>query len=277
MHGKVCLVSGASSGIGRATARELAARGAEVVLVGRDPERCAASAAALRAATGNGAVTFLVADLSSLVEVRRVAAEFRARHGRLDVLVNNVGGVFRDFGLSAEGIERTWALNHLGPFLLTALLEDALRSAPAGRVVTVASSAHRGVQLDFADLEGRARYRAWRAYRRSKLANLLFAYELARRLSSTRVTSNALHPGVVATSLSRSAPLAWLKRALVGVLSIPPEEGARTSVHVSCAPELAGVSGAYFVRERPARSSPASYDLDAARRLWDASRERCGP
>lgn len=276
MAHKRVLVTGATDGIGRVTALELARRGAQVLGVGRDGARCSATAAAIRSASGNPEVEFLVCDLSSQAAVRALAEQVRSRWERLDVLVNNAGALFPERRESVDGVELTWALNHLAYFLLTALLEEPLCAAPAGRVVSVASGAHRGAKLDLDDPEGRRSYRPWRAYCRSKLANLLFAFELARRLEGTRVTSNALHPGVVATSFFRNRLFTGLKRALVGLVSLTPEKGARTSLHLACAPELQGSSGLYFVRERPARPSRAALDEDVARRLWRLSAERCG-
>ena len=272
MAGKVCLVTGGTSGLGRVTAEALAAKGADVILVGRDPRKAEAAVAEIRAATGNPAVSALVADLSSQAEVRRLAAEFLRDHHRLDVLVNNAGAMFARRLETADGIERTFALNHLAYFLLTEMLLGALKAAPAGRVVNVSSMAHRGMRLDFDDLESRRNYRAFRVYGRSKLANLLFNAELARRLEGTGVTANALHPGFVATNfVAGNGMLGWFFRRVASVAAIRPEDGARTSIYLASSPEVEGISGRYFIKEREARPSAAALDDAAARRLWAVS------
>ena len=282
MQGKVCLVTGATDGIGRVTAAELALRGAHVLVNGRDPAKTRATVDAIQRAAREGAdgdpgsAEACVADLSSLEERRRLAHEVQERHPRLDVLVNNVGGCFRQRRESVDGVEMTWALNHLSYFHLTHLFDAALRAAPKARVVNVSSGAHGRGRIDFDDPEGKRRYHYWRAYRQSKLANILFTYELARRMQGTGITTNALHPGVVATSFFRNALFSAAKRALIGIFTITPEEGARTSLLLATSPELEGVSGRYFARERELRSSPASYDEETARRLWEMSAEQCG-
>ncbi|RUL81931.1 SDR family oxidoreductase [Tautonia sociabilis] len=277
MIGKTCLVTGATSGIGAVTAEELARKGATVVLVGRDPTRCEAALARIRQRTGNPRVEALVADLSSQAEVRLLAEEFRRRFDRLDVLVNNAGALFLERRETVDGIERTFALNHLAYFLLTILLRDLLEASSPSRVVIVSSEAHRGMTLDFDDLEGRRRYQGMMAYGRSKLANLLFARELARRLEGTGVTVNALHPGFVNSSFfSGHGTGYWAMRRLAGVFAISPEQGARTSVYLASAPEVEGVSGRYFIKRTPAEPSRAAKDDEAARRLWRVSEERTG-
>jgi len=276
MDGKICLVTGGTAGIGLVTARSLAEQGAQVIVVGRDRRKGEAAAAA---PGGNrpGAVTFAAADLADQGEVRRLADELGARLPRLDVLVNNAGAMFGRRALSADGIEMTFALNHLGYFLLTHELLPMLRAAPRARIVNVASRAHRGVNLHFDDLQHERRYYGWIAYKRSKLANLLFTYELARRLEDTRVTANALHPGFVATDIGvANRLLAGVVWRAVALAAITPEQGARTSIHLASAPEVEGVSGEYFVKGRQQRSSDVSYDREAATRLWDISAELTG-
>jgi NAD(P)-dependent dehydrogenase (short-subunit alcohol dehydrogenase family) len=274
MAGKVCLITGATSGIGQATARALAERGATVVVLSRNPERCEASARAIREQTGNPAVVPLAADLSVQAEVRRAAREFLERFPRLDVLVNNAGAAYVKRRESADGIEMTWALNHLGYFLLTNLLLDTLtRSAPA-RVVSVSSDAHRSGRIDFDDLQALKRYRPFGAYANSKLANVLFTRELARRLEGTGVTANAMHPGIVATNIDAGMPL-WV-RLIFRVFGIPPERGAATAVYLATAPEVEGVSGRYFVKEKEVRPAPSALDDATARRLWDVSEAMTG-
>jgi NAD(P)-dependent dehydrogenase (short-subunit alcohol dehydrogenase family) len=275
MKGKVCLVTGATSGIGLVTARELARRGASVLIVGRSPERCARALEQIRAETGAGTVEALIADLSSQPEVRKLADAVRQRCPRLDVLVNNAGLLtWNGRRESSDGIEMTWALNHLAPFLLTNLLLPLIKASAPARIVTVASDAHTGTSINFADIQGKQKFSAWRAYAQSKLANILFAYELARALQSSGVTSNALHPGFVRTNFfaARSFLATWVRFA-ADLFALSPEEGARTSVYLASAPEVATVSGCYFVKERPAESSPQSHDQGAARQLWEVSEE----
>lgn len=277
MRDKVCLVTGATSGIGLVTAHELAARGARVVLVGRNREKCDAAVRQIQAATGNQQVEALLADLSSQQQVRDLARQFRERHPRLDVLVNNAGGIWRPRQTTVDGLEMTFAVNHLSYFLLTLSLLDLLKASAPSRIVNVSSHAHEGATLDFDDLQGERRYGAWRAYCRSKLANLLFTYELARQLAETGVTANALHPGWVATGFAGNN--GWRGRVfqfLARRFALSPEQGARTVVYLAASPEVVGVSGRYFDREKAVASSPASYDEGAAKRLWQVSLELTG-
>lgn len=273
MAGKICLVTGGTAGIGFVTARELARAGAEVTIVGRDGARGAAAAAAIGAAAGGAPVDFIAADLGEQEQVRSFASRFGERHDRLDVLVNNAGGLFGRRQTTGDGIERTFALNHLGYFLTTMRLLPLLQAAAPARIVVVASEAHRGARLDFDDLQGEQRYSRWTAYKRSKLANLLFCYELARRLTGRGITANALHPGFVATEIGtrhRFVPsLLW--RIGTAMAAISPEDGARTSVYLASALDVAAVSGSYFIKSTPARSSDASYNRASAERLWDIS------
>ena len=275
LDGKRCVVTGGTDGIGLATARELARRGAEVIVVGRDRAKGERVVEELHAAAGS-AVSLAVADLSVQRSVRALAAELLERAPRLDVLVNNAGAVFAERALTEDGIERTFALNHLGYFLLTGLLLPALRRAASvageARVVSVASDAHRRARLDPDDLQLARGYSGWLAYNNSKLANVLHSYELARRLAGSGVSANCLHPGVVRTRFGRSgSPLVSLFYRLAAPLLVSPERGARTPVYLAAAPEVAGVTGRYFERQLPVRSSPASYDEALARRLWEAS------
>ena len=265
MQGKVCLVTGATAGIGLVTARELARKGARVILVGRSSERCSRAADEIRAQAGSSAVEWLVADLSSQAEIRRLADQVRARSTRLDVLVNNAGGIFMKRQESADGIEMTFALNHLSYFLLTNLLLPLLEQSAPSRVVSVASDAHKGVSIAFDDVEGKQRFSGWRAYKQSKLANILFTYELARRLEGNRVTANVLHPGFVRTTIFREpGPLGWLLRRAADVIALSPDDGARTSIYLASSPDVAAISGRYFVKEQPVESSPQSRDAAAA-------------
>jgi retinol dehydrogenase 12 len=276
MRGQVCLVTGATSGIGAVAARELARRGAQVVLTGRDPARCAATAAEIKYRTGADVQT-LVADLSVQQQVRDLARQFRQHHDKLHVLVNNAGAIFLKREETVDRLERTFALNHLAYFLLTHCLRDLLEASAPARVVNVSSRAHQGANLDFDDLQGRRSYNGWRAYCRSKLANLLFTFELAQRLAGTGVTANALHPGWVATGFGgRNGWLGHVWQFASRQLAISPEEGARTIVYLASNPDLATVTGKYFAREKQAEPSAAANDREAARRLWDISVELTG-
>jgi NAD(P)-dependent dehydrogenase (short-subunit alcohol dehydrogenase family) len=274
VQGKVCLVTGATSGIGRVTVRELARQGARVLLVGRNPAKCADTVEQVRALTGNRDVEAVKADLSSQQQIRELARQVRERYPRLDVLINNAGGLWLKRELTVDGLEMTFAVNHLAYFLLTNLLLDNLRGGAPARVVNVASCVHHMATLDFDDLQGESRYHGWQAYCRSKLANVLFTYELARRLADTGVTSNALHPGWVATGFGGNN--GWrglLKQLSARFRGISPEEGARTVLYLATAAEVEGVSGQYFESECAVRSSPVSYDEAAAKRLWQVSLE----
>jgi NAD(P)-dependent dehydrogenase (short-subunit alcohol dehydrogenase family) len=272
MTGKVCLITGGTGGIGLVTARMLARLGAAVTIVGRDRERGEAALALLREAAPGASITFLAGDLSSQSEVRRVAAGVASLHPCLDVLINNAGGLFGRRRLSADGIEMTFALNHLGYFLLSHLLMPQLSAAPRARIVNVASAAHKGVTLDFDDLQGEERYNRWLAYKRSKLCNILFTYELARQLDGRPITANALHPGFVATDIgSRHGFIPGFLWSIGKLYAISAEQGALTSVFLASASEVETVSGRYFVRSKEKRSSDASYDRAAATRLWDVS------
>ena len=277
MTGKTVLVTGASGGIGMATALGLSKLGAHVAITGRDRERVLAAARSIRSA-GGGPTDVFVADLSSQSEVRRLAAEVLERLPRLDVLVNNVGGYWNTRHLTDDGLEHTFALNHLAPFLLTNLLLDRLVQAPAARVVTVSSNAQAMGRIDFDDLQGAEAYSGARAYNQSKLGNVLFTYELARRLHGTSVTANALHPGVVNTSFGGEDP-ARIQRLLVPLmrpLMKSPAQGASTSIHLASAPALDKVTGLFFTRRKPKRSSPSSYDTALATRLWQVSSDLTG-
>ncbi len=276
MQGKVCLVTGATSGIGQVTARELARLGAHVIIVGRSDEKCAKTIDQIRAATGATSIESLVADLSSLDQLGGLARRVRERYPRLDVLVNNAGAMFRKRVESVDGVEMTLALNHFSYFALTCLLLPLLKESAPARIVSVASDAHKGVSINFDDIEAQERYSAWKAYQQSKLANILFTYELARRIEGTGVTANALHPGFVRTNFLQAfdeARAGWFIRSVANLVALSPEQGARTSIYLASSPEVEGVSGRYFVKEKPATSSPQSRDPFAAQRLWTITEE----
>jgi len=277
MAGKTVLVTGGTGGIGKATARGLAAMGAHIAITGRDRERTQGAAREIREIAG-GQVDVFVADLSAQTEVRRLADEVLRMLPRIDVLINNVGGYWNTRHVTADQLEHTFALNHLAPFLLTNLLLDRLQQSAPARVVTVSSNAQAMGRIDFDDLQGERSYSGARAYNQSKLANVLFAYELARRLRGTPVTSNALHPGLVRTSFGAEDPRR-IQRLLVPLLRPfmkDPARGAATSIHVASAPELEQVSGRYYANSRSRRSSERSRDEAAATRLWDVSADLVG-
>jgi NAD(P)-dependent dehydrogenase (short-subunit alcohol dehydrogenase family) len=279
MDGKTCLVTGATSGIGKETALRLAALGATVILPARDAARGAAARAEIQAREPLARIEVMTADLSSLAQVRQLAADVRARHDRLDVLVNNAGVISPGRRLTADGLEMTFATNHLGPFLLTGLLRDLLeRSGGTGRVVTVASAIHKQVRaIPWDDLPRGPRSGPGPAYPLSKLANVLFTAELARRLSGTGVTANCLHPGFVRTALGRDVTgVAGAIVPLILRLRPGPPAGARTPVYLASSPEVAGVTGGYFVKCRPAQPSALARDEQAAARMWALSEDLTG-
>ncbi len=277
LHDHICLVTGATSGIGQVTAQALAQQGATVLVVGRNPERGAATVDRITRQTGNPAVELLVADLSVQSEVRQLAATVQRRFSRLHVLVNNAGAIFTTRNLSADGIEMTLALNHLGYFLLTHLLLDTLKASAPARIVNVASNAHRAGRIDFADIQAQRRYGGWRAYCQSKLANVLFTYELARRLHGTGLTANVMHPGFVASGFGRNnRGMFGLGMRVAQWAALSPEQGAETVIYLATSPDVVHVSAEYFVKARAVKSSRASYDQAAARRLWQLSEDLSG-
>lgn len=277
MQGKVCLITGATLGIGKVTALELARKGATVVMVGRDPERTAAAVERIKHETGNDQVDSLLADLSLQSEVRRLATEFKTKYDRLDVLVNNAGAIFMKREVTAEGFERTWALNHLAYFLLTHELLDLLKQSAPARIVNVSSTAHLGSTINFDNLQGEKRYSGPRLYGQSKFANVLFTYALAHRLAGSGVTANCLHPGVVATGFGHNTPgLLKLAVTLIKPLLITPEQGAATTIHLASSPKLNGVSGFYFDKCIAVPSSGGTYDRALQEKLWQLSLEQTG-
>jgi retinol dehydrogenase 12 len=277
MRGRVVVVTGASSGIGAEAAVELARLGATVVPIGRDQIRLEEVAERARSASQSGTAAPLRADLGSLRQVRRLAGQLRERHPQIHVLVNNAGLVAGRRELTEDGIERTFAVNHLAPFLLTNLLLDTLRASAPARVVTTSSDAHRGGRIDLDDIRGERRWSSWSAYSNSKLANVLFTRALARRLEGSGVTANCLHPGVIRTRLGRGTRLPIrLGWRLVSVFFASPRRGASTIVHLASSPEVAEVSGGYFVSSRQATPSKRALDDELAERLWKVSEELTG-
>lgn len=277
LKNKKVLITGATSGIGKIAALELAKMGAHVILVGRDPQKSEQTAREIRAASHNERVDTLLADLSEMAEVRRLAAEYRRRYDRLHVLVNNAGAWYTKRQLTREGLELTFALNHLSYFLLTNLLLDLLVESAPARVINVSSGAHFGAKLDLRDLNYEKGYISWVAYARSKLMNIYFTYELARRLEGSRVTANCLHPGFVATNFGKNnGGLMRPVMALAHLGAITPEQGAETIVHLASSPQVEGLSGDYYYQKRAVRSSGVSYDQEIASQLWQASLELAG-
>ena len=277
MAGRTVLVTGGSRGIGRTTALGLARMGADLAIIGRDRGRTDDAAREIRAA-GGGRVDLFIADLSSQSEVRALAEEVLKSLSRIHVLINNVGGYFDTRHTTADGLERTFALNHLAPFLLTNLLLEKLKQSASARVVTVSSNAQATGRIDFSDLQGERSYSGARAYSQSKLANVLFNYELARRLRGTSVTANALQPGMVSTSFGAEDP-ATVQRIFIPFLRPfmkSPAQGAAASIHLASAPELEQVTGRYFANRHAKKSSERSYDQAAAARLWQLSADLVG-
>ena len=277
MQGKTVLVSGATNGIGFVAARELARMGAETVLVSRSAEKCAAAVAQIKKETGNQQVEFIAADLSTKTGVRHAADEFKQRHTRLAVLLNNAGAVFMSRQVSADGIEMTLALNHLNYFYLTSLLLDVLKASSPARVVNVSSAAHRGGKINFADIQLEHGYSGMGAYSQSKLANVLFTYELARRLAGSGVTSNALHPGFVDTGFAKNnGGLVKFAMGLLKPMQKKVDDGARTSIYLASSPQVEAVSSKYFDDCKSIESDPLSYDQAVAEKLWQVSLDLLG-
>ena len=274
MTGKTVLITGASAGIGKATALELAARGADLVLACRDLDKAGKARAEIQARTPAARVDLATLDLGSLRSVRACAQKLIADYPRIDVLINNAGVFPPTLRKTEDGFEEQIGVNHLGHFTLTnLLLEKLVASAPA-RVVCVSSMMHAGGKIDFASFRAPAKYSAYAAYRQSKLANILFANELARRLAGRGVTSNSLHPGGVATEITRDASL--VVRAFARLMFTTAEKGARTSVYLACSPEVAGVTGRYFVSCKEAKTDPLAQDEALARELWNDSAKLVG-
>lgn len=277
LAGRTVLVTGGTGGIGRATAEGLAAMGAHIAITGRNEDRAHRVAKEIAAATG-GSVDAYAADLSALAEVRRLAAQVQSAYPRLDVLVNNVGGFWGHRHVTADGLEYTFALNHLAPFLLTNLLLDRLIASAPARVVNVSSGAQAMGKIDFDDLMGERRYSGQRAYNQSKLANVMFTYELARRLDGTGVTATVLHPGVVRTAFGAEDPSPFWRVfiPLTRPFMKSPEHGAKTPIYLASSPQVEGATGRYFANLKPRTANRTADDATATARLWQVSAELTG-
>jgi len=272
MNGKVCLVTGATDGIGKVSARVLAELGAKVIIVGRNPEKSAIVLAELRSISGNENIDLLMADLAVMQEVRDLAEQVISRYDRIDVLLNNAGGYFTKHEITSDGLEMTFALNHMSYFLLTNKLMELLKYSAPARIVNVSSDAHYSVDIEFENLNGEQEYKAWKAYQKSKLANVLFTNELLKKVPGN-ITVNCLHPGFVATNFGHNnggffGPVLKIAQR---ISAIDPEEGAKTSIFLCSAPEVKGVSGKYFYKCQPKTSSRESRNMDTGKRLWQIS------
>ena len=277
MLNKICLVTGATSGIGRETSKALALKGAFVIIVGRNVKKCIATVNDIKLYAGSDLVDYIHTDLSDLKQVRDLAKVLKQNYQRLDVLVNNAGAYFKSRHQSVNGYEMNLALNYLSPFLLVSLLVDMLKESDQGRIINVSSNAHFKSKIDFDDLQCRHSFVGSEPYAKSKLAILLFTYELARRLKNTNVTVNALHPGLVATNFGKNN--GWFRfylRRLLKRSEISAAEGARTSIYLATAPDVSDVTGGYFINEQQVKSSVDSYDQDIAKRLWEVGEKLTG-
>jgi NAD(P)-dependent dehydrogenase (short-subunit alcohol dehydrogenase family) len=271
MQGKTVVITGATSGMGEAAALELAREGARLVLIARDSSRAAATLQKLKLESTNVSHSVHYADLSRIADMKRVALEISAAESKIDVLINNAGAAFASRRLSADGLEMTFATNHLAYFVVTNILLERLKAAPAARIVSTASDAHRSGRLDLDDLQSEKRYSTFRAYGTSKLCNILFTRELARRLAATPVTANCLHPGFVNTRIGdNNRAIAWIAR-LVKLFGLSPEDGAKTIIYLAASPEVAHSRGGYFYQCKPATPTTAAQNDEDARRLWDVS------
>lgn len=274
MQGKVCIVTGANSGLGKATSLGMAQMGATVVMVCRDRTKGEEAQNEIKTKSGSDAIDLLLAELSSQDSIRQLVENFQQHYTQLHVLINNAGGVNLSRRDTVDGFEMTFAVNYLAPFLLTNLLLDKLKASAPARIVNVSSESHESGYIKMDDLQLEKKYRLMRAYGQSKLALVLFTYELARRLQGTGVTANCLHPGFVATNIGQSG-VGRVGRSIVKLifssLGISPEEGAKTSIYLASSPDIEGVTGKYFVKSIPVRSAPISYDESLQRQLWEES------
>ena len=274
MNGKICLITGGTNGIGKSTALELARMGANVTIVGRNAQKTSQVVEEIRSATGNMKVDSLLADLSSQQDVRQLADEFRSKHSQLHVMINNAGGVFMKRQISIDSIEMTFAVNHLAGFLLTNLLLDMIKTSGHARIINVSSDAHASGNIEFDNLQGERNYSP-KAYNNSKLANILFTTELARRLQGTDVTVNSLHPGLVSTGLAKNNGkfMAFLISTLMPIVGRSAAKGAETSVYLASSPDVEGIMGKYFYNSHPIPAAPQANDVMIAEKLWNVSAE----
>lgn len=276
ISGKNVLITGATSGIGLVTARELAVMGANVTIVGRNKEKCEIAVREIKSISSTGQIDYICADLSNRNGVKTAANEYLHNNKCLDVLVNNAGGVFMKRLLNDDGIEMTFGLNHLGYFYLTYLLKDLMLENKNGRIINVSSDAHRGGQMNFQDIQQANRYSGFGAYSQSKLANLHFSYYLAKKYADTHLTCNALHPGFVDTGFGKNnGKLMTIVLNLMKPFQTKVDEGAETSIFLASSPEVEGISGRYYIKNKIAQSSPQSYDFEASEKLWKLSLEYC--
>jgi NAD(P)-dependent dehydrogenase (short-subunit alcohol dehydrogenase family) len=270
MNGKIVLITGATDGIGKITAH--------VCLVGRNRAKTEATLQQIKSVTKNSNVELFVADLSLMSDVRRLASEFKAKHNKLDVLLNNAGAIFNEHQLTSEGLERTFALNHMSYFLLTHLLLDTLKATPNSRIISTSSAAHLRGRVDFDDLQYERKYSAWQAYSDSKFHNVVFTYALARRLEGTNVTANCFHPGFVKTAFGAGGTgfVSVAFNVIKNLAAITPEQGAETMIYLTSSPEVKGMTGLYFDKKKPVRSSAKSYDEQVQERFWTTSEQLFG-
>ncbi len=275
IQGKIVLITGASSGIGKVTARELARLGATLVLVCRNRAKGEAVQSEIRNATGNQNIDLLIGDLTVQADIRRVAAEFTQKYDHLHVLINNAGGAFDPRQVTTDGLEVSLALNYVAPFLLTELLLPTLKASAPARIVSVSSMAHTWGKINFADLQAEKGYGSMKVYGQAKLALILFTYELARRLAGTGVTVNCLHPGFVASNFDKNLQglLGWGMRFVLP-FALTVEQGAQTSIYLASSPDVEGVSGKYFEKQKAKRSSNLSYDEKTGLDLWKLTEEQ---
>ncbi|MFX1589722.1 MAG: SDR family oxidoreductase [Promethearchaeota archaeon] len=269
MEGKICMITGANSGIGKATAMGLAKMGATIIMVGRDEKRCEEAQKEIIEKTKNKNIDIIICDLSSQQQIHNLVKDFNQKYQNLHVLINNAGIVLKNRSVNADGLEMNFAVNYLAPFLLTNLLLETLKKSAPSRVINVSSGVHKRVSLDFGDLQSEKKYSSFGTYGKSKLALLLFTYELSRKLKDFDVTVNALHPGVVKSNLGRDQPA--FSRWFQNVFFKSPERGAETSIYLASSPVVEGITGKYFINKRPAKSSIESYNKENAKKLWDIS------
>jgi NAD(P)-dependent dehydrogenase (short-subunit alcohol dehydrogenase family) len=277
MSGKICMVTGATLGLGRVTAEALAAQGATVIVVARNQARGEATIKEIKTATGNPAVVLMLCDLSSQASIRKLAQDFKRQYPQLHVLVNNAGAMNLQRTATVDGYETTFAVNHLAYFLLTALLLDVLKASAPSRIINLSSGAQSNGKINFDDLQGEKSYGGMSAYSQSKLANVMFTVALAKRLQGTGVTVNAVHPGAVATGfLKNNGPIMAVIMRIAGLFMLSPEQGAETQIYLATSPEVANISGKYFEKKKPIRPNPDAEEDALVERLWTVSERLTG-